>query len=93
MKTKIHIKFFRKNMACQFFRGKYLADRMLSNIKQEVFKRQVRPKLLAVLVGEDPASQVYVRHKENACNHVGIGIRVILFLDISLFLVITYTFF
>ena len=46
---------------------------MLNNIKQEVFKRQVRPKLLAVLVGEDPASQVYVRHKENACNHVGIG--------------------
>jgi len=64
-------------MACQFFRGKYLADRMLNNIKQEVFKRQVRPKLLAILVGEDPASQVYVRHKENACNHVGIASEII----------------
>lgn len=31
-----------------------------------------RPKLVAVLVGEDPASQVYVRNKERACEKVGI---------------------
>ncbi len=31
-----------------------------------------RPQLTAVLVGEDPASQVYVRNKENACRRAGI---------------------
>ncbi|MEM9586266.1 MAG: bifunctional methylenetetrahydrofolate dehydrogenase/methenyltetrahydrofolate cyclohydrolase FolD [Planctomycetota bacterium] len=31
-----------------------------------------RPKLTAVLVGEDPASQVYVRNKERACDKAGI---------------------
>ncbi len=32
----------------------------------------VRPKLAAVLVGEDPASQVYVRNKERACKRCNI---------------------
>lgn len=35
------------------------------------------PMLAAVLVGEDPASQVYVRNKEKACQSVGIASRVI----------------
>jgi len=33
------------------------------------------PTLAAVLVGEDPASQVYVRNKERACDKAGIGSR------------------
>ena len=32
----------------------------------------VKPKLAAVLVGEDPASQVYVRNKERACKRANI---------------------
>jgi methylenetetrahydrofolate dehydrogenase (NADP+) / methenyltetrahydrofolate cyclohydrolase len=35
------------------------------------------PVLAAVLVGEDPASQVYVRNKERACKSVGMDSRVI----------------
>lgn len=31
------------------------------------------PKLAAILVGEDPASQVYVRNKEQACSKVGMA--------------------
>jgi len=31
----------------------------------------VRPGLAVILVGEDPASQIYVRRKENACAEVG----------------------
>ena len=49
-------------------------------IKQEVAaavrelgeKHGVRPKLTAVLVGDDPASAVYVRNKVRACAEVGI---------------------
>ena len=33
------------------------------------------PKLAAILVGEDPASQVYVRNKERACEKAGIASR------------------
>jgi methylenetetrahydrofolate dehydrogenase (NADP+) / methenyltetrahydrofolate cyclohydrolase len=36
-----------------------------------------KPILAAVLVGEDPASQVYVRNKERACLNVGMDSRVI----------------
>lgn len=37
----------------------------------------VQPVLAAVLVGEDPASQVYVRNKEKACAAAGIGSRLL----------------
>lgn len=40
-------------------------------------ERGVIPCLAAVLVGEDPASQVYVRNKERACEKAGISSRVI----------------
>ena len=35
-------------------------------------ERGIRPKLSVVLVGEDPASQIYVRHKVRACEETGI---------------------
>ncbi len=41
------------------------ADRLAERIGR-------RPQLTAVLVGDDPASQVYVRNKENACRRAGI---------------------
>jgi methylenetetrahydrofolate dehydrogenase (NADP+)/methenyltetrahydrofolate cyclohydrolase len=56
--------------------GKALAREIQSETKQSVAtffaQRQVTPTLAAVLVGEDPASQVYVRNKERACSRVGI---------------------
>ena len=35
----------------------------------------IEPRLDVVLVGDDPASQIYVRHKVRACNEVGIESR------------------
>ena len=56
--------------------GKKLAQTMQAEIAAEVaalFQRTgVRPGLAAVLVGEDPASQIYVRNKRAACQKVGI---------------------
>ncbi|MCI9111372.1 MAG: bifunctional methylenetetrahydrofolate dehydrogenase/methenyltetrahydrofolate cyclohydrolase FolD [Eubacterium sp.] len=37
----------------------------------ELKKKGVTPGLAVIIVGEDPASQVYVRNKENACEEVG----------------------
>jgi methylenetetrahydrofolate dehydrogenase (NADP+)/methenyltetrahydrofolate cyclohydrolase len=57
--------------------GKAVADEIRREIAQEVALFQERfgnsPCLAAILVGDDPASQVYVRNKERACHQVGIG--------------------
>ena len=56
--------------------GKTLAKQIQSETKvsvaEFVAQQQVTPTLAAVLVGEDPASQVYVRNKERACGRAGI---------------------
>lgn len=59
----------------QIIDGKALAKRIRENLKAEVdeLKSQgIIPKLAVILVGEDPASQIYVRNKSKACNEVGI---------------------
>jgi len=56
--------------------GKAVAKALRQSLQQQVQARidqGIRPPGLAVvLVGENPASQVYVRHKRNACAEVGI---------------------
>jgi methylenetetrahydrofolate dehydrogenase (NADP+) / methenyltetrahydrofolate cyclohydrolase len=55
--------------------GKKLAQTMQSEIAAEVAafadKHGIRPGLAAVLVGDNPASEVYVRNKRKACAQVG----------------------
>lgn len=57
--------------------GKKLAQTMQAEIAQQVRELQaasgVRPGLAAVLVGEDPASQIYVRNKRKACELAGMA--------------------
>lgn len=59
----------------QILDGKAHADRMLEAVRIAVEARKgagLRPPCLAVvLVGEDPASQVYVRNKVAACTRTG----------------------
>lgn len=55
--------------------GKKVSSQIKADLKVEIdtLKQQGRaPKLAVVLVGEDPASKVYVRQKEKACELVGI---------------------
>jgi len=55
--------------------GKELSQTLRAEIAQQVAdfiqKTGVTPCLAAILVGDDPASQVYVRNKEKACAAVG----------------------
>ncbi len=59
--------------------GKQLAQTMQAEIAAQVaehFKKTgVKPGLAAVLVGTNPASQVYVRNKRKACANVGMESR------------------
>lgn len=61
--------------------GKTTAEAIREEIRQEVAQIQAAtgrvPTLAAVLVGDDPASQVYVRNKERACVAVGMQSRLI----------------
>ena len=63
-------------METQILDGKQTARSVREEIKKEIegLKAQGRPapKLVVILVGEDPASQVYVNNKEKACGWVGI---------------------
>lgn len=45
---------------------------------QRLIEKGVTPHLAVILVGENAASQVYVRNKENACIHAGIRSTIIL---------------
>lgn len=53
--------------------GKKLAAEIRAEVAQDVQKLPSAPILATVLVGEDPASQVYVRSKHRACAQVGMG--------------------
>lgn len=55
--------------------GKELAKKIREELKDEVEelkKKQIKPKLAVIMVGNDKASEVYVRNKSKACNEIGI---------------------
>ena len=51
--------------------GKEIAKKLRSKIAEEVASLDRPPGLAVILVGEDPASAVYVRNKELACRQAG----------------------
>jgi len=61
--------------------GKALGAMIRESVKRDVEtivrETVVTPHLAVVLVGDDPASQTYVKSKENACRHAGIRSTVI----------------
>ena len=61
-------------MTAQIIDGKALADELRASFKSRVdalAAQGQRPGLAVILVGEDPASQVYVRNKVSACEALG----------------------
>lgn len=62
-------------MSAKIIDGKALAQSVRTGLKEKVeqFKLSSRaPGLTVILVGDNPASQVYVRNKIKACSDVGI---------------------
>ncbi|MBA1330588.1 methenyltetrahydrofolate cyclohydrolase, partial [Candidatus Endoriftia persephone str. Guaymas] len=62
-------------MSAQILDGKVISSEIKQEIKSKVETRLAqglrRPGLAVVLVGENPASQVYVRSKRRSCEEVG----------------------
>lgn len=52
--------------------GKAVASDLRKTVQNNVFSMKSTPGLAVILVGEDPASQVYVNNKIKACEEVGI---------------------
>ena len=55
--------------------GKELAKKIRTKLKiecKELKEKNINSKLAVIMVGEDPASKVYVRNKSRACEEVGI---------------------
>ena len=52
-------------------KGGPVRDRVFAELKEKVAGAPRRPGLAVVLVGDDPASAVYVSHKEKGCEEVG----------------------
>ena len=63
-------------METEILWGKELAQNTVAKVAQEVAQLREKvgrpPGLAVILVGEDPASQIYVSHKEKACQEAGI---------------------
>jgi methylenetetrahydrofolate dehydrogenase (NADP+)/methenyltetrahydrofolate cyclohydrolase len=51
--------------------GKQIAQKLRNDIAKKVEKLDRAPGLAVILVGDDPASTIYVRNKDNACKEVG----------------------
>jgi len=63
-------------MAAQLIDGKAVAAAVRAEVKERTAafssRTGIRPCLVAVLVGEDPASRIYVRNKGKACTDAGL---------------------
>src|SRR5262252_3820846 len=63
-------------MSARILHGTKIRDEIFAELKEEVAAlaaQGVRPGLAAVLVGENPASQLYVKSKIAACEQLGMA--------------------
>ena len=51
--------------------GKSIKNKILDELKDEVSKLSIKPKLVVIQVGNNEASNVYIKQKENMCNYIG----------------------
>ena len=66
---------YKKEEKIVIINGKELASKIRAELKKEVeelIQRGIIPKLAVIMVGDNKASEVYVRNKSKACNEVGI---------------------
>lgn len=59
-------------MAAQILDGKALSARIKEDLAEEIKEKGIKPGLAVIIVGNDPASRVYVNNKKKACESCGI---------------------
>ena len=57
--------------------GKSVSEKVLNAVKSRVEQMSVKPHLVVILVGDDPASKIYVKNKKLAAEKVGIKSTII----------------
>lgn len=57
--------------------GKKLRDKIIENLKAKVDTFEEKPTLVVILVGENPASKIYVKNKKKMAEKIGIHSEVI----------------
>ena len=60
-------------MSAQIINGKELASKIKLELKNKISCLSTKPNLAVIIVGTNPASEVYVKNKEKACLEVGIS--------------------
>lgn len=55
--------------------GKIVSNKLKNEIKEKVSNLEVKPGLAVIFIGEDPASQIYVKLKRKVCEELGIYIE------------------
>lgn len=61
----------------QILDGKKLREKLLDDLKKKIDKFQTKPTLVVILVGENPASKIYVNNKKKTAEKLGINSQVI----------------
>ena len=61
----------------QILDGKKLRDKILEDLRVKLEKFSVKPTLVVILVGENPASKIYVNNKKKTAEKLGINSEVI----------------
>lgn len=80
-------------MSAKILDGKALAEKYFFDISQEIKRYDLKPKLRVITIGDDKASQVYVRNKKRACEQCGIEFEHVTFNEHeSHFYIDTYVF-
>lgn len=57
--------------------GKNTRDELLEKLQKDIATKRYTPKLVVILVGEDKASQIYVKNKAKTCEKIGVTSEVI----------------
>ena len=55
--------------------GEALSLKIQENIKKEIKSCMIRPSVAVIQIGDNPASNSYIKRKETACNNVGVYFR------------------
>ena len=66
-------------MTTEIFDGKSAKQQILANLRQGITDNQVKPVLAIILVGDDPASKLYIRLKKEAGAQIGIRVEHFIF--------------
>lgn len=61
----------------QILDGKKLRDKILEELKVKIDRFEIKPTLVVILVGENPASKIYVNNKKKTAEKLGINSEII----------------